>query len=100
MPILKHFFVFSWILSFSFSPVLAADDFINYLAGIQVIRASKDLSEQEKAACYEKLVEITGIDAKRARSRIESYKNKPEQWKSSINEKILSVLEKPESDKE
>jgi hypothetical protein len=76
------------------------DPFIQYVAGIEVLRAAPHISEEQKARYAAKLSELTGVTAARARERIACYYNNPEQWKK-IQENIISLLDKqPEPDKE
>jgi hypothetical protein len=54
--------------------------FIHYLAGINLLEHSTNLSEKERAEKYRELCLITGLNADSAVQRINQSKNKPEQW--------------------
>ena len=84
----------------AFGACAEADSFIQYLAGIEVLRASRHMNDEQKAVYYKKLSEVTGISAREAVQRIARYYDRPQQWKQ-IQEEVRLVLEEPtKSDKE
>ncbi len=75
-----------------FSAHSAGDAFVEYLAGVEALRVSRGLSEEEKASYYRKLVEVTGVSTADAVRRIGQYMNRPEQWEKTYGE-VASVLQ-------
>ena len=100
MPIRTPLFIYAVFAALTAAlPVRAADAFVQFVAGIELIRAARDMSEQQKAACYRKLIEVTGMSAAAVEARINSYRDRPEQW-YNVHKKIAALLEEPESEKE
>jgi len=73
--------------------------FKQYLAGIKYLEAANRLAKEEQIAYYKKLVEITGIDAKKAQTFLEKYKDDPERWLKVI-ESVMEIINTPLKKKE
>jgi hypothetical protein len=96
-------FLQSMLVLFLFFPLFAADavsrgardeeKFIQYLAGIELIDHSKNLSGYEIAEKYRELARITCLNADSARTRISRLMDKPGEW-SQIRTKVLELLQK------
>jgi hypothetical protein len=56
------------------------DPFVQYLAGIEMLRAAIGMPVEEKTSCYRRLCEITGFSAALAREKLESISDAPEKW--------------------
>lgn len=84
-----------FIISTSTSLVFASDDetqvkvtglsgeekrLAKYIAGIELLEAERTITPDEKLAWYEKLSELTELDAERANELIERFRNNPEKW--------------------
>ncbi|MBD3390544.1 MAG: hypothetical protein GF418_00870 [Chitinivibrionales bacterium] len=77
-----------------------AGPFEQYLAGIEVLRAARNIDDETRAAYYARLCTITGIAAPDALARIEQFYGRPEQW-NKVHTAVVSLLEEPpESEKE
>ena len=66
--------------------------FIQYLAGIDLLEHSTNLSEKARAEKYRELCLITGLNADSAAQRILRLKDKPEQW-HKVRAKVLEMLQ-------
>ncbi len=75
------------------SGVRDEEAFVQYLAGIELIDRSKNLSDYEIAEKYRELTRITGLNADSAQARIIRLKDKPEQWQK-VRAKVLELLQK------
>lgn len=65
--------------------------FVHYFTGIKYLEAANNLSKDDKAAYYKKLVEITEFDVEKAQSFIEKYRDDPERWLKII-ESVLEII--------
>jgi hypothetical protein len=79
--------------------VAGAGPLVQYLAGIELLRASPDLSDEQKAGYYVKLCEVTGVSAEEALKQIRDYDDRPEQWKK-VQATVISLLEEPQRSEE
>ncbi len=77
-------------------PVYAGNDkfqdslFVQYMAGVYLLKNTTWITEKQKAQRYEELVHITGFSADSAKNIIAKYYNKPESWKK-IQARIQNV---------
>lgn len=55
-----------------------------YLAGIALLNNDRSDNESSKAQKYLQLCALTGVTAVTARTFIEKYKNKPDQWQTIL----------------
>ena len=76
-----------------FAASAQGDAFVQYLAGVEVLRVSHDLNDEQKASYYAKLVEVTGVSTADAEKRIGQYINRPEQWEK-VFQAVISLVEK------
>jgi hypothetical protein len=100
-PMQRLILLFSGL--FLFFPLFAGDvalpgsqdekTFIQYLAGIELIDRSSNLSDIEIAEKYRELTRITGLNADSVKTRILRLKDKPEQW-HKVRTKVLELLQK------
>lgn len=71
----------------------ASDDpFVKYIAGIELLRSARNLTNEQKAAYYKKLCEVTGMSALSAGKKLENYLDNPEQWAKKLKE-IQTLIE-------
>jgi hypothetical protein len=73
--------------------------FTQFLAGVELLRASPELSDEQKAAYYSSLCRATGMSVDEALKRIRDYEDRPEQWKK-FQATIISLLEEQQRTEE
>lgn len=93
LPVLLLFYGFD-----AYAAEPSSDPFVQYIAGVEMLRRSRILNHEERVAYYKKLVEVTGINGEYAAERIRSYRGRPEKWKK-INEAVISIIEGNDSNK-
>ena len=82
------------------APAAGEDAFVRYIAGLETLRAARNLSEEQKACYYKRLVKLTGMTAAQAQERIAGFADRPLQWKK-IQDQVIELLDKKtETDKE
>jgi hypothetical protein len=64
---------------------------INFLAGFILLQENTILSQAQKAEAFSQLQKLTGVSTTVAIEYVESFRNKPEMWKS-ISKQIISDL--------
>ncbi|MBD3422661.1 MAG: hypothetical protein GF398_21305 [Chitinivibrionales bacterium] len=62
-----------------------------FLAGAKIIQ-SANLDSLQKALQFRRLEKAAGLSALQARSRIKSYRNKPEKWQK-VQDNVLEILD-------
>jgi hypothetical protein len=68
------------------------DNFVQYLAGIELLEHSKNPGGSALAGKYRELCSITGLAADSAAKRIEQFKSRPELWQK-IRQRVLELLQ-------
>ncbi len=69
-------------------------NFAQFLAGVSILSSNRTLSDKQKALEFSNLVKLTGITAKEALQRIESYRDKPSEWKKVYTESLSTINDK------
>ncbi|NLG16238.1 MAG: hypothetical protein GX556_02775 [Fibrobacter sp.] len=68
-------------------------NFAQFLAGVSILSNNRTLSDEQKALEFSNLMKITGITAKEALQRIESYREKPSEWKKIYTESLSTITD-------
>ena len=66
-------------------------DMNHFLAGVILLNGNNKLSQEEKTQQFRKLGVITGVSGQDAKKFVESYRNRPEEWKK-IYESIVDIF--------
>lgn len=92
--------MFRLITAFSFLLISASTSFpgpdkekeAEFFAGVTLLQQKTDLKPEEKAAKFRELTALTGISAAEAKTVLERYRERPEEWKKidSIMMKLLN----------
>jgi hypothetical protein len=84
--------------SFAKDPALGGvpidSNFIQYLAGIELLEHSKSLSSIALAKKYKELCSITELTADSVAKRIVFFKGRPELWQQ-VRTQVLELLQSP-----
>ena len=70
-----------------FKPSKEEKKLAEYLKGVEFLSEDNALSQEEKAAWYKKLSDVTGISTEQAIKLVTKYKNEPKKWSD-----ILTVV--------
>lgn len=72
------------------------EQFVDFLAGVMMIRSNPQLKNEEIASRYQELESVCGVEGRDVMEFLKGYRNKPERWKE-VNSKIMDVIIKNKS---
>jgi len=89
--VLKKISIFLFCIFAVVSAEKTSQDYASFIAGVILIQENVQLGAQRQLEEYMRLKEITGVDVASVLNFIDSFKNKPEQWKA-VNDFIMNSL--------